>query len=113
MTTAPTEHDALAAIDDQCDVIVVPVNRWQGAIVRFVEHSALGDCTTRTVLEHDSVAVISARPVVTLSTGERQLWALLDDIITGDLADLLRRGDAQTLGSLGDLFARLTFAAAS
>lgn len=93
------------------ETIIVRDDRWQSAILRFAERSPLADCATITRLEHGNVAVISVRPVSMLSTGERQAWALLEDLVDGDLADFLAHAAPQTLASVGDMFAHLTFAA--
>jgi hypothetical protein len=100
-----TAQDATDAASD--DLILIPVSRWQPALVDFVRQSPLAGCTTLTTLEHGNTTVSTERPVVTFSTGERQVWALLEDLAGGDLRGLLDHADARTLAALGSLFARL------
>jgi hypothetical protein len=114
MTTAIA--DALRIASGDCSVVVLKADATQDIYARFVANTALAGCTHTEPLGNGDVAVITDRPVTTLSTGERLLWEFLVSLTgpTGctpgvDVGLLAERVDAVNLAAVADLFARLTF----
>jgi len=92
--------------------IHIPDDRWEGPILRFVESSPLAACAT-VGWDNGAKVVRADRPILTFSTGERHLWALLASLTSGDLRALLGHADSLTLAALSDMFARITMEAAA
>lgn len=76
--------------------IHIKPDTFQGAIMAFVEGSALSFCTDLDTRGDDSVAVVPRWDPERFSTGEKLLWQILESLTEGALYRLADRGSSDS-----------------
>lgn len=91
------------------DTIIIHRERM-AALVPFITNSVLHGCTN--TIEHDEYMEVSLKFGGSVSSGERVLWDLLDDMTTGHLNEAAWRLDGSNcdavIAAVGALLARVT-----